>query len=256
MPHPRSGDRRQSRINMMIDFHSHILPGIDDGSPSAEISIAMLRMAAEQGISQVVATPHFYPHRDDPVRFLKRRDRAEAALREEMERYPGLPGLYVGAETAFFRGISQSDYLRWLTIREKGCILIEMPPAPWPEEYYRELTAIWEKRGIVPIIAHIDRYIGPFRTFGIPKRLAGLPVCVQANADFFLDRGTRNMALRMLRAEQIDLLGSDCHNLSDRKPNLGPALDQIRRHLGDEPLQRLRNCGASLLARSDQFIFR
>ena len=45
----------------MIDFHSHVLPGMDDGSASLEESIAMLRMEAEQGITQVVATPHFYP---------------------------------------------------------------------------------------------------------------------------------------------------------------------------------------------------
>ena len=66
----------------IIDFHSHILPGIDDGSRSVEESIALLQKEAEQGISHVVATPHFYPQLDTPERFLKRRAEAEAALRD------------------------------------------------------------------------------------------------------------------------------------------------------------------------------
>ena len=98
-------------MNTVTDFHSHILPGIDDGSASLQESIAMLKMEAEQGIRHVVATPHFYPRHDSPERFLSRRDDAEARLREEMEKYPWLPSLEIGAEVYFFRGISESDVL-------------------------------------------------------------------------------------------------------------------------------------------------
>lgn len=223
----------------VIDFHSHILPGIDDGSPSVEISIEMLRREAEQGIGHVVATPHFYPRYDDPEAFLARRDAAEAAVRAEMEKHPGLPRLTVGAEVYFFRGMSQSDLLPRLTIGGKKCILIEMPHAPWSEDLYRELTDIWEKRGIIPILAHIDRYIRPWHTYGIPKRLAQLPVLVQANAEFFLDRTTAAMALRLLRRDQIQLLGSDCHDLLERKPDLAAATALIRKKLGSEALARI-----------------
>ena len=231
----------------MVDFHSHVLPGVDDGSPDVETSIAMLRMAAEQGITHVVATPHFYARHDDPRRFLNRRARAEAALREEMSRHEGLPQVLIGAEVAFFRGISHSEFLPELTIRGKRDILIEMPPGPWPEEYFRELEAIWRKWDMMPMIAHIDRCISPFRTHGIPERLSRMPVYVQANAEFFLERRTANMALRMLKADRIHLLGSDCHNLSDRKPNLGQALEKIRRRLGEDTLLRLRNRGLEIL---------
>lgn len=232
---------------MMIDFHSHILPGIDDGSPDVETSIAMLRMEAQQGITHVAATPHFYPDRNGLHRFLERRDRAERILRAEMEQYDDLPELLVGAEVAFFRGISDSEFLTELTFRGKRCILIEMPPAPWPEAYYRELEGIWIRRNIWPIVAHIDRCIGPFRTFGIPRRLAQMPVYVQANADAFLDRGMAGLALRMLRADQIHLLGSDCHNLTDRKPNLGPVLEKIRRRLGEDTIAQLCAHGLGVL---------
>lgn len=223
------------------DFHSHILPGIDDGSASLEESIAMLQMEAEQGITRVMATPHFYAWHDAPDRFLSRRAQAEARLREEMAKYSGLPEISVGAEVSFFRGMSESEILPQLTIREKRYILIEMPPAPWTDAVYRELEGIWEKRGITPIIAHIDRYIGPFRTHRIPQRLAEMPVLVQANADFFLNRSTAGMALKMLKADQIQLLGSDCHNMSSRKPNLGAAVQRIARKLGQDALSRI--CG-------------
>lgn len=221
---------------MVIDFHSHILPGIDDGSASVEESVAMLRMEAEQGISHVVATPHFYARYDDPEHFLKKRDRAEQLLRQEMEKRSDLPRISMGAEVYFFRGISESDFLPRLTIGTESCILIEMPSVPWSDEMYRELAAIWERRGILPIIAHIDRYIGPFRTHKIPQRLTELPVFVQANADFFLERSTAAMAMRMLKADQIQLLGSDCHNMDSRKPNLGAAVARIERKLGSDAL--------------------
>lgn len=221
------------------DFHSHILPGIDDGSKSVEESIAMLRMEAEQGVRQVIATPHFYPQQDTPAAFLERRNRAAVRLREAMACHSDLPQVSLGAEVYFFHGISESEPLSQLTICEKRCILIEMPPAPWTEEMYRELEAIYTQRGLTPVIAHIDRYIRPWHTHGIVRRLSDMPVLVQANAEFFLDKRTASMAMRMLKADQIHLLGSDCHNTSSRKPDLGPAVTRICRKLGDGAVKRI-----------------
>lgn len=222
---------------MLVDFHSHILPGVDDGSASVEESIAMLQLEAEQGVTHVVATPHFYPRYDSPEHFLQKRAQAEARLRIEMEKYPGLPQITVGAEVYYFHGISESDFLPQLTIGAEGCILIEMPHGHWSEQMYRELAAIWERRRILPIIAHIDRYIAPLHTHGITRKLAELPVYVQANADFFLERSTAGMAMRMLKSDQIQLIGSDCHNMDSRKPNMGEAVKRIERKLGKDVLE-------------------
>jgi protein-tyrosine phosphatase len=68
-----------------------------------------------------------------------------------------------------------------------------------------------------------------------------LPVLVQANASFFRDRFTRSMAMRMLSAGQIHLLGSDCHNLTSRAPNLDQAIRLIRKQLGEEALQWIQS---------------
>lgn len=226
-------------MTQIIDFHSHILPEIDDGSASVEQSIQMLRMEAEQGIEHVIATPHFYAKYDTPENFLAKRKEAEARLREEMAKHEGLPQLSVGAEVYFFSGIADSDALRGLTIEKKGCIIIEMPQLPWTESMYREIEGIAYKQGITPIIAHIDRYVRPFQNAGMMSRLEDLPVLVQANASFFLHSCTRRTALRFLREDRIHLLGSDCHNLSSRKPNMGQAIEIIEQRLGPEALRRI-----------------
>lgn len=226
-------------MSAIVDFHSHILPKMDDGSASTEESLNMLRMEAEQGISHVVATPHFYARHDTPERFLGRRKDSMLRLQEALADFPELPKISLGAEVYFFRGMSNSDAILDLTIADKRCILIEMPGEPWSDSMYRELEAIYNRFELIPVIAHIDRYIRPFHARQVLNRLTELPVQIQANAEFFLNKSTCNLALRMLKQDQIQYLGSDCHNLTDRKPNLGEAVDLIRRRSGEEPLHRI-----------------
>lgn len=216
----------------LIDFHSHILPAVDDGSKSVEQSVAMLQAEASQGIRHVIATPHFYAQHDQPEKFLQKRAQAEAALRREMEKHPRLPKLSIGAEVLYFGGMADSRILPELTIAGTNYILIELPMPPWSERVYKDLEDVWRKRELTPVIAHVDRYIGPWKTYGIPQRLAELPVLVQANAEFFLQRSTKNMAMQMLKRGYIQLLGSDCHDMKDRSPNLGQAVSLIEKKFG------------------------
>ena len=222
-----------------IDFHTHILPGVDDGSSDLTQSLQMLQMEADQGIHAVIATPHFYAHLDHPDCFLASREQSAKQLQEAMAAHPELPELILGAEVFYFPGMSNSDVLTQLAIGGQRCILVEMPPAPWTPQMYRELEDIYAKQQLIPVIAHIDRYIRPLRTYGIPRALEELPVLVQANAGFFLQRSTAAFALRLLRDDRIHLLGSDCHNTTDRAPNLGAALSVINAKLGSECLNRI-----------------
>lgn len=225
----------------VVDFHSHVLPGVDDGSDSLETSIAMLKLEAQQGITHVVATPHFYAQHDKPEKFLRKREEAERLLRQEMKNHPQLPKLSIGAEVYYFNGISHSDVLSELTIDGKRYILIEMPMAPWSDRIFRELESIYIKQDLTPVIAHIDRYIAPFQTFRIPERLEQLPVKIQANASFFLEKSTRRLAMRLLRQGKIQLLGSDCHNLTDRKPNLAEAVQLIEKKFGPDIIPYIKS---------------
>ena len=227
-------------MDRRVDFHSHILPGVDDGSRSVEESLEMLRAEARQGIGTVVATPHFYAHHDTPERFLRRRAAAWEMLQTAMAQEAGLPEVIPGAEVYYFSGISDSDQLHRLTTGQKRYIMLEMPTVPWTQNMYQEMENIYTKHGITPIIAHIDRYISPLRHRQILNRLEDLPVLVQANSDFFLHPMTAPLALRMLKEKRIHLLGSDCHNCSTRKPELGRAIEKIEKHLGASALEHLR----------------
>ena len=219
---------------MLVDFHSHILPRIDDGSSSVEESLAMLRSSREQGINQIVLTPHFYPQHSSPDRFLEKRFRAIRRLAEAVDPSESLPAVRLGAEVYFYPHMSHSDDLRKLRIEGTDFVLVEMPMTEWTDRMYGELEGIHRNLGLTPIVAHVDRYLGRIRDYGIPERLADLPVLVQANASFFLRPGTK--AMQMLRRKQIHVLGSDCHNMRDRAPNLGSAARQIVSKLGPEAI--------------------
>ena len=219
---------------MVIDFHSHILPGVDDGSHSMEETLGLLQMETQQGIREVVATPHFYPQYTNPERFLLKRNDAAQRVREQLANRGDCPAIRLGAEVYYYDRMSHSEELRKLAIEGTEAILVEMPMGPWTDRMYQELANIQSNLGLQPIVADVDRYLGRFRDYGIPRRLAELPVLVQANAAFFLKNPGK--ALRMLQEQQIHLLGSDCHNLSDRKPNLGDAVALIQKKLGSEAI--------------------
>ena len=212
----------------MIDFHSHILPEMDDGSQSVEMSQTMLRMEQEQGVSGVIATPHFYALQDRPEDFLQRRQAAVDALGETP-----IP-MICGAEVAYFDGMGRCDELSPLRIGNTNLLLVEMPMAPWSYRVIDEVAGLPAATGLVPVIAHIDRYRPQLRKWG--NFLLDQGVLFQCNAQAFLQFGSRSWALRQLALDRVRFLGSDCHNMTTRAPNLAAAAEVIRKKLGEHPL--------------------
>ena len=94
----------------MIDFHSHFLPDMDDGSDSIETSLAMLHESWRQGVRLMFATPHFYAEEDDPENFLARRSEAYARVREAIEARQDseIPDILLGAEIYLRKSSSRS----------------------------------------------------------------------------------------------------------------------------------------------------
>ena len=221
----------------MTDFHSHFLPGIDDGSDSLETSLHMLDMWREQGISRVCATPHFYAEHTSPGRFLRRRDEAYGAVRAAMDPELRYPAILLGAEVRFFDGISNAEELPRLCLEGTDLLLLEMPFTSWTERMLGEVSDIC-RRGIVPVAAHLERYM-PFNSKKTMNRFMDLAILIQCNAEFFLSRRTAGKAMAMLRDERIHFLGSDAHDVSSRAPNLGAALQRIEKKLGSPAVDRL-----------------
>jgi len=233
----------------MIDFHSHFLPGIDDGSDCVETSLAMLHESYRQGVRLMFATPHFYADEDDPESFLLRRSHAYRELREAIaERQDTeIPEILLGAEILFFPGMSVAEELVELGMERTPFLLIEPPMMPWSNSMLDEIELTGENLRRIPVIAHVDRYMRMLRDSTLIDRLKGRRMLVQVNASFFLYDSQR--ALDYLRQNRIQFIGSDCHNMEQRAPNMGPAEEIIRLDGASEALQAINNRVYSLLGR-------
>lgn len=205
----------------MVDFHSHILPQMDDGSRSIQESLEMLRMSAEQGIQVMAATSHFYAEENTVERFLERRETAWKALSEKME--PGMPKVLLGAEVYYFEGMQRVESLSRLRIEGTNLLLLEMPFSPWSDRMVAEIMAVNRLPDTKVALAHIDRYLR-FQKAAVWDTLLENGVLMQVNASFFFNRFSKHKALRMAKKGQIHLLGSDCHNMTSRPPQLGEAM--------------------------------
>lgn len=206
----------------------------------------MLRLSRSQGVRKLVLTPHYYPNREAPEEFLARRYGSASRLKEVLRGEGKIPDLYLGAEVAFFHGISRVESMRRLCIEGTNVLLVEMPFCRWSRNMLDELVGLQERRGIQPVLAHVERYLR-HQELGMVRELCANGVMLQANASFFLEKGFSWFAMRMLRHEQIHLLGSDCHNMRTRQPNLGPAVERIREKLGDGILDYLKHMQEQVL---------
>jgi protein-tyrosine phosphatase len=229
----------------IIDMHCHILPGVDDGARDVETSLAMLEASRAQGVQYMVATPHFYATRDRVDTFLDRRREAWETLKSRMG--ADYPGIVLGAEVAFFRGISRAERLEALKIEGTDCLLLEMPFRPWSEDDVDEVSEILEKRGYTIILAHIERYLAMRGNADYIGNLLELPVLAQINAESLLDWRQRGKLIKMVRNGQVHLLGSDCHGIHHRPPNLGEGREILRKKTGTEYLDRIDRRSEELL---------
>lgn len=223
----------------MLDLHTHILPAMDDGSRDVDETIEMLAAEKEMGVTRIVLTPHFYPHREDPDRFLRRRARCYASM-ENDGRYESVrpKRMLLGAEVAYFEGISRMEGIERLCIGDTGALLIEMPFCRWNDRMLGEITYLQKHGGLQPILAHVERFM-KYQPGGMMEELADQGIMLQVNASFFLRWQTKAKAIKMLDRGLIHFLGSDCHNMQTRKPNMGEALQVISKKLGKDALKHL-----------------
>ena len=228
----------------MIDFHSHVLPAIDDGSRNARMSMQMLSMLREQGCETVCATPHFYATQRTPQHFLERREEARQLLEAELP--ADAPEILLGAEVLYYPGVSRMRELPDLCLQGTNILLLEMPFEPWGDNAVREVQELAHSGDYCILLAHIERYL-----FQQPRRvwedLLELGVIMQSNPSFFLNWRTKRKALKLLRENRLHLLSSDAHNTSDRAPRLDEAAAVIRRSLGSEALADMDSLGRKML---------
>ena len=232
---------------MIIDFHTHVLPGIDDGSPDIDMTEAMLREEKKQGVDRVVATPHFYADRDSMGRFIGKRNAAcEKVLKRAEELETGVfPALSLGAEIYYFPGMGTADQLPMLAIDGGSTILLEMPFMQWTEAVFRDVQAIIEKQKLHIVLAHVERYIAFQKDMRVWEKVMELPLIPQINTGSFMRHKSglfrkdkrRSFAMNFLKEHPGIILGSDCHNVTGRSPNMAEGRKAIEEELGADALK-------------------
>lgn len=232
----------------MIDFHSHILPKLDDGSKSSDMSVKMLEMSALHGITTIVATPHFYIRHNDVVSFLNHREASYHALMHKLRgTEKNVPQIRLGAEVYFFSSLSALPEIDKLCIENTSYLLLEMPFEKWTSKMLGEVEKLVYDRRITPIIAHLDRYLTWQRGSSAVEELLSMGAVIQLNGDYINGFLTRNKALNLIKSGIVSLIGSDCHNMDNRAPNLDKAFAIIRNKCGQDALDRIDRCGREIL---------
>lgn len=208
----------------------------------------MLGMEVKQGITHIVFTPHFYAQKVSVEKFLSRREHSSVHLKEKLQDTKLDLQLYCGAEVYYFPGIGKADMLPQLCIEGTDIVLLEMPFAQWDKQMVDDVRKIIEKQRLTVVLAHVERFIGFQKDKSAWDEMMKLPLYTQLNGECFLHWRSRRFGLKHLqeRDNQV-LLGSDCHNLTSRQPNLQEARDIIRKKLGADTLEEIDALGKDLL---------
>lgn len=232
----------------MIDFHSHILPKLDDGSKSTDMSLEMLSKSFDYGIDVMVATPHFYIKHNTVDNFISQRSASYNALMGKVKAYgTDLPDIVLGAEVYYFDSLCALPDIEKLCIADTKYLLLEMPFAPWTSKMVGTVEKLVYDCGITPVMAHIDRYLEFQKHNSYIDDIIGLGAVIQMNGEYINGFFTRGSALKLIKNGTVSLLGSDCHNLDTRAPNLDKSFRIIRDKCGQKTLDKIDACGREIL---------
>ena len=218
----------------MIDIHCHILPDIDDGPKTFAESVAMARIAAQDGIACIVATPHLNEKLYDPVEITRRVAWLNHLLRQEK-----LPlTIMAGADVSV---VFRPDQVAGFTINETSYILVEFPHSHLPKNA-KDILFQFVVSGYKPIITHPER--NPTIT-GNPRALLDLlgdDMYVQITAGSLtgeFGKDCRQCAVHLLQAGAVDVIASDGHSTTYRKPVLSGGMQVAAEVVGAEAAQRM-----------------
>lgn len=229
------------KIKPIIDLHTHILPQMDDGSQDLKTSLKLLHHLIDQGVHTVCATSHYYARHESVDSFLQRRQEAFSSLMDGLrdENDSAFSEIRLGAEVAYFSGISTCSQLDALCIEGTRTLLLELSYTQWTPRQVEDVASLSLDRGYQVILAHPERFSHMRSYWKDMERMVALPIGLQVNADSLLHWGSRKLALELLSSTQYPLLASDCHNLTSRPPRLEKARLVVRKKLGVDILNRI-----------------
>ncbi len=204
----------------IADIHSHILPGIDDGSKSMEETISMLRIASAEGITHMIATPHYKMGWGSANQETIKRLLAEV-MKEA--KHNGLDiNLYPGNEVYYNSELADRfQNGRICTINDSRYVLVEFSPMD-QFTYVRNGLDDIIGMGYKPILAHVERYECLVKHPDNVRSLKAFGVGIQVNASSVIGevgRGIKKFVHKILEEELVDYIGTDAHSANgNRKP--------------------------------------
>lgn len=221
----------------IIDFHSHILPGMDHGCDGLAQSLSQLALIKSGGSDTVVATSHFYPGSISLADFVQKREAAAELLKAHLPE--NAPQIAIGAEVYCTPGLENLKGLEALCVAGTRCLLLEMPSEGWRDAHFETVDAL-SCDGFTVVMAHIDRY---------PKKdvetLLQLNVQTQINASALCSFLRRGALKKWFEADRVWALGSDLHGSEMGGYDHFP---RALRAIGEERMRRVMAHSEALLA--------
>jgi protein-tyrosine phosphatase len=213
----------------VIDLHSHVLPGLDDGAADLDEALAICRAAAAEGITVLAGTPHV---RDD---YPTTPEQMETALARLSDAAVGVIRLVPGGELALGELDRPADELRRFGLAgNPRYLLVETPYYGWPLDLGERLFRL-RASGVTPVLAHPERNGAVQERPELLEGLVAAETLVQltaASVDGRIGRAARTCAAQLLELELAHMIASDAHAPAVREIGLSAAA----RALGDEAL--------------------
>ena len=220
----------------MIDMHSHIINGIDDGSKSIEMTINMLRKAEESGTTDIIATPHFMRGRFE-VEYNEVLKKVEELKNMALENNINI-NIYAGQEVYYNKNILQYYNDNMIgTINNTKYMLIEFPMLDFNIDEIIDTIYELQIRGIVPIIAHPERYKLFIKKPSMINVLINEGMLFQMNAGSItgkFGRDVKKTATKYLEHNIYSFIGSDAHRDRGRDTDMREALNILEEHKKEE----------------------
>lgn len=226
---------QEAKVMGYVDIHSHILPGMDDGSRSIEQTLRMLEIAVSQGISVMIATPHNMPGKGCPS---ERTVRERTAELQKIIKKEGIPiQLFVGTEYYYREEVPELlEDGRGIPLANSECVLVEFEPFAERNYIRNALRDIWSL-GYRPVLAHVERYVRLMEKISVLDELRKMGVLMQVNAASVIgDNGwqTKNDVKNMLKNQLVDFVATDAHSDGRRAPYMEKCASVLYRKYGEE----------------------
>lgn len=227
-------------MNGYLDIHSHILPGVDDGSKDMDTTMQMIGQAYDEGVRYMVATPHFYPgHKNaDSVQI---KQVFEAVIKESAMCYPDMT-LMLGNEIYYkdevIKILSQGDIY---TLNASRYVLVEFNVAMEFEKIAQAVRKLTMK-GYYPILAHVERYAALYKKEELIDELIRMGAYIQVNAETLMGNmfdGYKKYCMKLFANGKVHFLGSDCHNTDSRRAIMEQAVRKLKKKIDPDILKKV-----------------